>query len=150
MTYNDAITKYNIISNIVLTDGDSELPKELKVKIVRNRIKLNKIKKEWDECMGEAIEQFKTEEYHTLIAKENRNDKEQKKLEKIVDKINAEFNEFVENKAQEELDINIDSFNSAEFDEIIAINASHTAVINGKEIDGITLMEFFSDNFVNE
>lgn len=48
MTLNDVLTKQNVITKIILKDGDKELPKELKVKIMRIRMAYNKIKKQFD------------------------------------------------------------------------------------------------------
>jgi len=49
MTLNDLLTKQNVITKVVLKEGDKELPKELKVKIMRIRMSYNKIKKQFDE-----------------------------------------------------------------------------------------------------
>ena len=35
MTLNDVLTKQNVISKLLLNEGNKELPKELKVKIMR-------------------------------------------------------------------------------------------------------------------
>ena len=47
MTLNDVLTKQNVITKVILKDGDKELPKELKVKIMRIRMAYNKIKKQF-------------------------------------------------------------------------------------------------------
>ena len=49
MTLNDVLTKQNLITKILLANDGKELPKELKVKIMRIRMSYNKIKKQFDE-----------------------------------------------------------------------------------------------------
>ena len=48
MTLNDVLTKQNLITKILLANDGKELPKELKVKIMRIRMSYNKIKKQFD------------------------------------------------------------------------------------------------------
>lgn len=48
MVLNELLTKQNVFTKILLKDGDKELPKELKVKIMRIRMSYNKIKKNFD------------------------------------------------------------------------------------------------------
>ena len=44
MVLNDVLTKQNLITKILLANSGKELPKELKVKIMRIRMSYNKIK----------------------------------------------------------------------------------------------------------
>ena len=48
MTLNDVLTRQNVFTKIMLKDGDKELSKELKVKIMRIRMAYAKIKKTFD------------------------------------------------------------------------------------------------------
>ena len=45
MVLNDLLTRQNVFTKLILKDGDKELPKEVKVKIMRIRMAYNKI---WD------------------------------------------------------------------------------------------------------
>jgi hypothetical protein len=45
MTLNDVLTKQNILAQLLLSSNSKELPKELKVKIMRLRMSYAKIKK---------------------------------------------------------------------------------------------------------
>ena len=49
MILNDLLTKQNVLTQIILVNGEKELPKELKVKIMRIRMAYTKIKKSFDE-----------------------------------------------------------------------------------------------------
>ena len=48
MILNELLTRQNVLTKVILKDGDKELPKELKVKIMRVRMAYNKIKKNFD------------------------------------------------------------------------------------------------------
>ena len=58
MTLNDVLTKQNVITKLELKDGNKELPKALKVKIMRMRMAYNKIKKAFDDDVKEFVEQL--------------------------------------------------------------------------------------------
>ena len=49
MTTNEAIARYNFISKVLLKNGNDELSKEMKVKVMSMRIELSKINKQFDE-----------------------------------------------------------------------------------------------------
>ena len=49
MTTNEILTMQNYLTKIVLKNGDSELSKDLKVKIMKMRIEMSKIRKSFDE-----------------------------------------------------------------------------------------------------
>ncbi len=66
MTTNEALVKQNFITKVILKEGDNELSKELKVKIMGMRIKLAKVRKEFDEDVQEAIKGFTPEGYTEL------------------------------------------------------------------------------------
>jgi hypothetical protein len=72
MTTNEALIKQNFISKILLKSGDNELSKALKVKIMQMRIKLGKIRKEFDEDVQEAIKGFTPEGYSELAQKNDK------------------------------------------------------------------------------
>ena len=48
MILNEILTRQNVITKILLSRGNKELPKELKVKIMRMRMAYSKIKKQFD------------------------------------------------------------------------------------------------------
>ena len=63
MILNELLTRQNVITKIELKDGDKELSKELKVKVMRIRLAYNKVKKAFDEDVKEFVEQITTDEY---------------------------------------------------------------------------------------
>ena len=69
MTLNDVLTKQNLITKIFLANDGKELPKELKVKIMRIRMSYNKIKKQFDEDTQEFSKQIVSDELRDLANK---------------------------------------------------------------------------------
>ena len=65
MTTNEAIAKYNFISKVILQNGNEELSKDLKVKVMAMRIELNKIKKSVDEDSRTFVDELLTEDFKT-------------------------------------------------------------------------------------
>ena len=55
MVLNDLLTKQNVITKLVLKDGDKELSKELKVKIMRIRMAYTKIKKKLKNLLNRLL-----------------------------------------------------------------------------------------------
>ena len=69
MTLNEILTRQNVLNAILLKDGDNELGKELKVKMVRLRMAFNKYKKSLDEEVQEFTKELVPEELKTLQEK---------------------------------------------------------------------------------
>jgi hypothetical protein len=59
MILNELLTRQNVLTKVILKDGDKELPKELKVKIMRVRMAYNKIKKNFDAEVQEMFDSLK-------------------------------------------------------------------------------------------
>ena len=58
MILNDVLTRQNVFTKIILKDGEKELSKELKVKIMRIRMAYTKIKKAFDAEVQEFTEEL--------------------------------------------------------------------------------------------
>ena len=95
MILNEVLTRQNIISKIELKEGNKELSKELKVRIMRIRLAYNKVKKAFDEDVKEFVEQITTDEYKELAQKQNRTEEEEKKYNELNTQINSDYIEFV-------------------------------------------------------
>ena len=97
MTLNEILTRQNVLNAILLKDGDNELGKELKVKMVRLRMAFNKYKKSLDEEVQEFTKELVPEELKTLQEKpeSERTEEENTRLKELVDKVNSEYNEFM-------------------------------------------------------
>lgn len=152
MTLNELLTKQNVLNALLLKEGDNELSKELKVKIVRLRIDYGKIKKQFDEDVQEFTKDLVPEELKTLQEKEekDRTSEENARIQELVNKVNSEYSEFMIQKGNEEVDFTKnDKFTDDDFDAIVAINAGNEVTINETKIKAEELMEVFYTLFVN-
>lgn len=151
MTLNDVLTKQNVITKIILKDGDKELPKELKVKIMRIRMAYNKIKKQFDEDTQEFTNQIISDELRDLANKTDRTPEEDVRFNEMNDKTNAEYQEYLVQKGLEEVsDTPEDSITMDEYSDILDINSGNDVEINGNTIKAADLMEIVFDLFVKE
>ena len=149
MILNELLTKQNVITKIELKDGEKELPKELKVKIMRIRLAYNKVKKAFDEDVKEFVEQIATDEYKALAQKVDRTEEEETKYNELNTKINSDYIEFVNQKGLEEVSENIDDkISEDEYSEILDVNAGNDVEINGQTLKAADLMEAFYELFV--
>ena len=149
MILNEVLTRQNIISKIELKEGNKELPKELKVRIMRIRLAYNKVKKAFDEDVKEFVEQLTTDEYKELAQKQNRTEEEEKKYNELNTQINSDYIEFVNQKGLEEVKETFDDkLTDDEYAEILDVNSGNDVEINGVKIKAADLMEIFYELFV--
>jgi hypothetical protein len=149
MTTNEALIKQNFISKILLKDGDNELSKSLKVKIMQMRIKLAKVRKEFDEDVQEAIKGFTPEGYSDLIQKPEKTEEETKKLEDQSKQIQEDYNEFVMKRGQDEVLVDT-KLTEDEYNEILEVNAANDVEINGQKLNAADFLEILYTLFVEE
>ena len=153
MTFNEILSKQNVLNAVLLKDGDNELSKELKVKIVRLRIAFSAIRKTFDEALQEFVKELAPERFKELQQKpeDQRTDAEKEEFEQLSAKINTDYNEFIIQKGNEEVTFTADDkFTDEEFDALININAGNQVEINGNKIKAEELMEIFYTLFVNK
>lgn len=151
MTLNDLLTKQNVITKLILKDGDKELSKELKVKIMRVRMAYNKIKKQFDEDAQEFTNQIVSDRLRELANKTDRTSEEETEFKELNDKTNSEYQEYLVQKGLEEVKMTTeDSFTFDEYSEILDINAGNNVEINGNKIKAADLMEIFLELFVTD
>ena len=150
MILNDVLTRQNIFTKIVLKDGNKELSKELKVKIMRIRMAYTKIKKAFDEEVKEFTEELVPQELKDLSSKSERNDAENARLEELTNKVNMEYQEFLIQKGNEEVSVVDDSLTMDEYSDILDINAGNDVEINGNKIPAVDFLEIIYDLFVKE
>lgn len=149
MTLNDVLTKQNVITKIELATDSKELPKELKVKIMRMRMAYNKVRKQFDEDLKEFSEQIVPEELKELSNKKDRTTEEDERFVELNNKANAEYNEFVIQKSNEEVKDEInDKLTEDEYFEIMEVNAANDVEINGNKIKAADFLEIIYDLFV--
>lgn len=150
MILNDVLIKQNVITKILLKEGDKELSKELKVKIMRIRMAYNKIKKNYDDEVKEFTEELIPQEFKELSQKVNKTDEDQLKLGEMEVKINSEYQEFLSQKVNEKVECIDDTFTMDDYSDIIEVNAGNDVVINNNLIKAPDFLEIIYDLFVKE
>lgn len=149
MTLNEVLTKQNVITKIILKDGDKELSKELKVKIMRIRMAYNKIKKQFDDDTQEFTNQIISDEFRELANKSERTLEEEARFNELNDKTNSEYQEYLIQKGLEEVkDTPDDVITMEEYSDILDVNSGNDVEINGNSVKAADLMEIVFDLFV--
>ena len=150
MILNDVLTKQNVFTKIILKDGEKELSKELKVKVMRLRMAYTKAKKAFDDEVKEFTEELVPEELKELNQKENRSDEENARMEELTHKVNSEYQEFLIQKGSEEVKDIEDTLTMDEYSDIVEVNAGNDVEINGNKIAAADFLEVVYDLFVKE
>lgn len=151
MILNDVLTKQNVFTKIILKDGDKELSKELKVKIMRTRMAYTKIKKAFDDEVKEFTEELIPDELKELNSKEERTEEENARMQELTDKVNSEYQEFLIQKGNEEVKLlPEDTFTLDEYSDIVDVNSGNDVEINGNTIKAVDFLEIVYDLFVKE
>lgn len=151
MVLNDVLTRQNVFTKIILKDGDKELSKELKVKVMRIRMAYAKIKKAFDEEVKEFAEELVPEELKELSNKTDRTEEENNRMEELTNKVNSEYQEFLIQKGNEEVkDMLDDTLTMSEYSDILDVNSGNDIEINGNKIPAVDFLEIVYDLFVKE
>jgi hypothetical protein len=150
MILNELLTKQNVFTKIALKDGDKELPKELKVKVMRIRMAYTKAKKAFDAEVQEFTEELITDEFRELSGKTERTEVEEARLKELTDNINSDYQEFIFQKGMEEVSEIEDTLTMDEYSEILDVNAGNDVEINGNKIPAADFLEIVCDLFVKE
>jgi hypothetical protein len=148
MVLNEVLNKQFFLSKVLLEKEGKELPKELKVKIMRLRIKYNKYKNSFDEDVKVFVEQCTPQELKDLASKEDRTEEENNLLTELSNKLNAEYQEFVIQKGQDVVEENLQSkpLTMADYEEIVDVNSGVTI----QELPGADFLEIIYNLFVEE
>lgn len=147
MILNEVLTRQNVFTKILLKDNEKELPKELKVKIMRIRLAYSKIKKNFDAEVQEFTEQLITDEYKELSSKE-RTSEENVIFEELSNSINSEYQEFLIQKGTEDVSMIDDTLTEEEYFKILEVNIENDIEINGNKILAPEFLEIVYDMFV--
>ena len=147
MTLNVVLIRHNFIIKLLLKDGNSELTKELKVKIMGMRIALSKFRNQFDQDAQEAIQGFKPSNFDALAQKQDRTPEEEKELKEMSDKLTEEYNAFVIAKGNEVVSFD-KKFTEEEFGEIMEVNADNDVEINGNKLNAADFLEVIYGLFV--
>lgn len=147
MTINEVMVRHNFITKILLRDGDKELSKDLKVKLMTMRIKLGKIRKELEEDLQEVVKTLTPEGYQELAMKSDKTEEETAQVEAWNRQINEEYNAYVDKRGKEEVDVDT-TLTEDEFAEIIEVNAGNDTEINGTKVNAADFLEILYSLFV--
>lgn len=147
MTLNEVLIRHNFITKLLLKNGNSELTKELKVKIMGMRIALSKFRNQFDQDAQEAIKGFKPSNFDALAQKQDRTPEEEKELKEMSDKLTEEYNAFVIAKGNELISFD-KKFTEEEFGEIMEVNADNDVEINGNKLNAADFLEVIYGLFV--
>ena len=149
MILNEILTRQNVITKILLSRGSKELPKELKVKIMRMRMAYSKIKKQFDEDTQEFSKQIISDELRDLANKSDRTPEENERFNELNSKANAEYQEYLIQKGKEEVkDFTDTVLTDDEYADILDINSDGEYEVNGQKIKAVDLMEAVYELFV--
>ena len=149
MILNEILTRQNVITKILLSRGNKELPKELKVKIMRMRMAYSKIKKQFDEDTQEFSKQIISDELRDLANKSDRTPEENERFNELNSKANAEYQEYLIQKGKEEVkDFTDTVITDDEYADILDINSDGEYEVNGQKIKAADLMEAVYELFV--
>lgn len=150
MILNDVLTKQNVLSQVILESDGKELPKELKVKVMRIRMAYTKAKKAFDAEVQEFAQDLMTDEFKELSNKSEKTEEENAKFEEMQNKINSEYQEFLIQKGNEEVNNIDDNFTESEYSDIVDVNSGNNVEINGNKIKATDFLEIFYDIFIND
>ena len=148
MVLNELLTKQNLFTKILLKDGEKELPKELKVKVMRIRNAYNKMKKNIDSEIQEFVEEIMTDEFKELNQKSERTSEEEIRYNELSNTINSEYQEYMNQKGKEEITFIEDTFTEDEYADILDVNSGNDVEINGNKIPAVDFLEAIYELFV--
>ena len=147
MTLNEALVRQNFLKEVVLKDNENELPKELKVKVMQMRIKLNKLRNQFDEDSQTVIQELKPEGFDALYSKPDKTEEEEQQLLEWTNKLTEEHTMFVNEKGKEEIEFDF-NFTEDDFAEIVNVNTNDVN-INGTPLSAEDFLEVIYTLFVD-
>ena len=139
--------KHNFITKVLLRDGDKELSKDLKVRLMSMRIELGKVRKQLEEDLQEAVKELTPKGYQELIMKENKTEEDKAQVEAWNKQINEEYNAYVDKRGKEEEQIDT-TLSEDDFAQIIEVNAGNDVEINGTKLNAADFLEVLYSLFV--
>lgn len=148
MVLNELLAKQSLFTKILLKDGEKELSKELKVKVMRIRNAYNKIKKNIDSEIQEFVDEIMTDEFKELNQKSERTSEEEIRYNELSNTINSEYQEYMNQKGKEEITFIEDTFTEDEYADILDVNSGNDVEINGNKISALDFLEAIYELFV--
>lgn len=149
MTTNEALIKHNFITKVLLKNGDESLSKALKVKVMNMRIKLSKVRKDFDNDVQEAVKDLTPAGFTELAQKTERTEEEEAKFQEFNKKLNDDYMAFVSERGKDNVDITAD-LTEDEYNEIVEVNADNDIEINGQKLSAPDFLEALYSLFVEK
>ena len=150
MTTNEVLTRHNFVSKLLLKDGDKELSRDLKVKVMGMRIEYGKIRKQFDEDVQEFVKGLNSDKLTELQQKGDRTEAEEKELQELTDKLNGDYRAYVESRLKEEVTVSDKSFTEDDYAELVEVNAGNDVEINGTKLQATDFLEILYTLFFEE
>lgn len=150
MTTNEVLTRHNFVSKLLLKDGDKELSRDLKVKVMGMRIEYGKIRKQFDEDVQEFVKGLNSDKLTELQQKGDRTEAEEKELQELTDKLNGDYRAYVESRLKEEVTVSDRNFTEADYAELVEVNAGNDVEINGTKLQATDFLEILYTLFFDE
>ena len=150
MTTNEVLTRHNFVSKLLLKDGDKELNRDLKVKVMGMRIEYGKIRKQFDEDVQEFVKGLNSDKLTELQQKGDRTEAEEKELQELTDKLNGDYRAYVESRLKEEVTVSDRNFTEADYAELVEVNAGNDVEINGTKLQATDFLEILYTLFFDE
>ena len=150
MTTNEVLHKQNFLTKVLLNDGDVELSRNLKVKIMAMRIEYNKIRKQFEADLQEFVKALTTDEFKQLqqVPEEDRTEEQKKKYNELLEKINEDYNAYVQTRSMEEVEVKNKPLTEDEYFELVNVNAGKDVEINGIKLSSADFLEILYNLFV--
>lgn len=114
------------------------------------RIEYAKIRKQFEADLQEFVKDLSTDEFRQLqqIPEEDRTEEQQTRYQELLDKINGDYNAYVQTRSMEEVDVKNKSLTEDEYFELVNVNASNDVEINGTKLSSADFLEILYSLFV--
>ena len=152
MTTNEVLIKQNFITKVLLKNGDEALSKDLKIKVMAMRIEYAKVRKAFDEDMQAFAKEITTDRLTELqqVPEDSRTDEQKEELKTLIDKANEGYLAYMQTRGQEEVTVTHSSLTEDEYNEIIVVNADNDVTINNQEVNAADFLEILYSLFVED
>lgn len=150
MTTNEVLTRHNFVSKLLLKDGDKELSRDLKVKVMGMRIEYGKIRKQFDEDVQEFVKGLNSDRLTELQQKGDRTEAEEKELQELTDKLNGDYRAYVDSRLKEDVVVSDKKFTEEDYAELVEVNAGNDVEINGTKLQATDFLEILYTLFFDE
>ena len=150
MTTNEVLTRHNFVSKLLLKDGDKELSRNLKVKVMGMRIEYGKIRKQFDEDVQEFVKGLNSDKLTELQQKGDRTEAEEKELQELTDKLNGDYRAYVDSRLKEDVAVSDKKFTEDDYAELVEVNAGNDVEINGTKLQATDFLEILYTLFFEE